>query len=165
MTGILFLGKSLTAKASDRFPIRIGAKESELLGRFRQEYSKIINDEIEKFQATTDFDIQSIQEFWKNFLIIEPLKMWSVSRESFYKNLILYNRTYSELHHEYLKVVNEAAEIASDYFSEPSKNLQKLNEFSDNLQQTAIQPSFELLAETKINLETVIEKIQKIDFA
>lgn len=153
------------ATVTDKFPINIKAKESNILGRLREDYFKIINNSIAGVHDSINPDSQILYEFWKNLLITEPLKAWSIKRESFYKNLITYAEEYSKLRQKYVQIVNDTAEGASKYFSDTEYNLQKLNEFSDNLQQTAIKPSFELLAETKANLDTVIQNIQEIDFA
>lgn len=153
------------AKITDKFPISIRAKESDLLERFREDYSQTLDESINNFQDLIDFDSQILRSFWGKLLTNEPLTIWSTKRKAFYDNLRTYVQEYVELHQEYLQVISEVEESASSYFSDPKSNLQKLIEFSDNLQQTAIKPSFQLLAETKENLETVIRNIQEIDFA
>jgi oligoendopeptidase F len=66
---------------------------------------------------------------------------------------------------QYLSMIEDTTEKATSYFLDKEKNLQKLNEFSDDLQQRSIAPSFELLKQTEDNLKNVIQGIQEIEFS
>ncbi|MHC5760303.1 hypothetical protein, partial [Nostoc sp.] len=152
------------AKFTDKFPISIKAKESNILGRLRGEYLQTIDNEIRKLEDSINPNSQILYNFWKKLLLTEPLKVWSTNQKAFHGNLKAYAKEYSELCREYSQIIDVATEKTCSYFDDPDSNLQKLLDFSENLQQTAIKPSFDLLAETKVNLDTVIQNIKGIDF-
>lgn len=153
------------AKITDRFPMSIKVKESAILNQFRDDYTQVIDDCLDSHDELINFDKMLFNEFWRKFLITEPLSLWSNSNESSYVKIKALAEDYNSLRHQYLEIVDEAAELASHYFTDTDSNLEKLNEFLDKLQATAIKPSFDLLAETKEKLDTVIKSIQEIDFA
>lgn len=152
------------AKITDKFPINIKIRETRLLSQLRDNYAQTVDDSLNNFDTSYILDSQIIHEYWKNLLLIEPLRLWSTKNEVFYNELKEFSDEYATLRQEYLNVVNSIVEIASSYFENTENNLEKLNGFLDDLQQTAIKPSFELLAHTKENLDLVIQNIQTIDF-
>lgn len=154
----------IVAKSTDNFPKMIRLKESNQLGKLRDGYLQIISDSIENFPNSVNPETKFFYEYWKSFLIRQPTKIWSERGESFYKKLGEYNHQYLKLREEYLETVNECTNTVSNYFSNPHRNLEKLQEFSNELKKTAIVPSFALLANTKDKLETVSKNIQEIKF-
>jgi predicted GTPase len=152
------------AKVTDKFPINIKAKESSILSDIRDEYGKSVDHALESFDDLIRIDNQVIYDFWKELLVTKPLNLWSVSNENNYQELSKFADEYLSLSAKYRVITNSATETATNYFYNTNKNLEKLNEFLDELQQTAIEPSFELLAETQRRLDTVIQNIQAIDF-
>lgn len=106
-----------------------------------------------------------MSKFWQNLLIEKPRENWERKRLDFYTQLRSCIDEYSAIYAEYLRIVEEASYKASAYFSNTEENLRNLNDFSSELQQKSIQPSFDLLANTRRNLENVIAGIQEIDFS
>ncbi|WP_416673790.1 hypothetical protein [Egbenema bharatensis] len=152
------------AKTTDKFPRNLKAKESTILGKLRDEYSKTIDENITKLQNSIDVDGEDLYTFWNKLLVTDLQKVWFEKRKAFINDLKANIEVYSELKREYLQIVDTATESASSYFSDPNSNLEKLVEFSDGLQKDLIKPSFDLLAETEKNLNTVIQNIQEVNF-
>jgi hypothetical protein len=76
-----------------------------------------------------------------------------------------YDAEYRRLRSEYEKNMEEVFEHTSSYFSDASKNLQRLNEVAARVKARAIEPSFELLASTRESLDDVKKQIQAIEFS
>ena len=75
-----------------------------------------------------------------------------------------YESEYSRLRHEYEGIIEEVFERTSSYFGDASKNLELLNEVAARVKKRAIEPSFELLAETRASLEDVKNQIRSVEF-
>jgi predicted GTPase len=155
----------LFARLTDKFPLRIKNTESDLLTKLRLEYNQLVDESSNNFSDMIDIDKQVILKFWQNLLIENPRKNWEHKRSGFHLKLRSCIDEYSIIYSEYLQIVEEASRKTSSYFSNSEGNLRNLNDFSSELQQKSIQPSFDLLAQTKKNLEDVIEGIQRIDFS
>jgi len=153
------------AKVTDKFPIRIKAKESSILENFRGEYIQLIDESIDSFENSISLNSQDFYRFWRDILTTKPLNMWAENQDAFFEKLKSCMDEYSMIRQEYLEIVDDVTELSSNYFSDIDRNLKNLNEFSDDLQAKSIAPSFDLLESTKNNLETVIQNIQEIDFA
>ncbi len=76
-----------------------------------------------------------------------------------------YDTEYRRLRREYERNMEEVFEHTSSYFSDASKNLQRLNEVAARVKARAIEPSFELLASTRESLNEVKKQIQAIEFS
>lgn len=151
------------AKSTDKFPVSIRSKEIDLIHKFRWEYTQEIDNKLINFEESFNPKF-SLDEFWRNLLVNEPSSQWAVDNDSFYAELKALVKEYFLLRSQYLEIVNDSKELAVSYFSNTQSNLEKLNTFLDELKQTAIEPSFELLEKTKDNLDIVIQNIRAIDF-
>jgi hypothetical protein len=152
-------------KLTDKFPLNINKKESELITDLRLEYNQLIDESNSDLRNMLDFDKQLLSRFWQDLLIEKPRENWECKRADFYIQLRSCINEYSAIYAEYIQIVEETSRKASAYFSNTEENLKKLNDFSSELQQKSIQPSFDLLANTRRNLENVIAGIQEIDFS
>ncbi|NJL20086.1 MAG: hypothetical protein HC895_03430 [Leptolyngbyaceae cyanobacterium SM1_3_5] len=162
-----FISGSITYvifKLTDRFPRNIRTKESLLLNRFQAEHTKLIDGAAENLEKLANPNYQLISSFWHSILLDKPLKLRAVENEENYQNFRNLVQEYSSLRQEYSSTILRATSSVSKYFSDTEGNLQRLNEFLGQLQETSIKPSFDLLAETQEKLETVIQNTQLIDF-
>lgn len=71
---------------------------------------------------------------------------------------------YRRLRAEYQVVADDVFEHTSSYFSDAKKNLDRLTEVAARVKERAIEPSFELLAETRASLEQVKNQIRSVEF-
>jgi hypothetical protein len=71
---------------------------------------------------------------------------------------------YRRLRNEYEKNMEEVFEHTSSYFSDASKNLERLNEVAARVKARAIEPSFKLLASTRDSLNEVRKQIHSVEF-
>ena len=72
---------------------------------------------------------------------------------------------YRRLRSEYERNMEEVFERTSSYFSDASKNLERLNGVAARVKARAIEPSFDLLASTRESLNEVKQQIQAIEFS
>ena len=151
-------------KVTDNFPKNIKRREKEILSRFRADYSSIINEAISNLKSTVKLDSEIVTNLWGKILVTKPRKNWRSQREDFHKDLRLCLNEYNGLCVEYSEIVKKSADISSGYFADTQENLRKLEIFAADLQIESIQPSFSLLESTKLNLESIIQKIRAIEF-
>jgi hypothetical protein len=71
---------------------------------------------------------------------------------------------YRRLRADYESAMEEVIECTSSYFSDASKNLDRLNEVAALVKKRAIEPSFVLLADTRASLEEVKNHIRSVEF-
>ena len=151
-------------KVTDNFPKNIKLREKEIVSRFRVEYSNIINESTSNLKSFITLDAKIVTDLWSRILVNTPRKNWRSQREDFHKDLGLCLSEYNRLCVEYSEIVKKSAEISSEYFADTQENLRKLDSFAAELQSESIQPSFSLLGSTKLNLESIIQKIRAIEF-
>ena len=76
-----------------------------------------------------------------------------------------YDVEYRRLRNEYERNVEDVFERTASYFSDASKNLERLNQVAARVKARAIEPSFDLLASTRESLNDVKKQIQAIEFS
>jgi hypothetical protein len=72
---------------------------------------------------------------------------------------------YRRLRNKYEKSMDEVVEHTSSYFSDASKNLERLNQVAERVKVRAIEPSFKLLASTRESLDEVRKQIYSVEFS
>jgi hypothetical protein len=75
-----------------------------------------------------------------------------------------YEAEYRRLRIEFERTIGEVSESTSSYFSDVSKNLELLNQVAARVKARAIEPSFQLLAETRASLDDVKTQIRAVEF-
>ncbi|CCE11011.1 hypothetical protein BRAS3843_570067 [Bradyrhizobium sp. STM 3843] len=111
--------------------------ESRLSAMFSEAYARIINNDPDGWNQTAAERIDSLGR---------------------------HEVEYCRLRTEYETTMEELFEKTSSYFSDASKNLDRLNEVAANVKKRAIEPSFELLAATRSSLEDVRNQIHAVQF-
>jgi hypothetical protein len=76
-----------------------------------------------------------------------------------------YDNEFRRLRGEYERSAEEILAQTSLYFSDASKNLERLNEVAARVKARAIEPSFKLLATTRDSLNDVKEQIHAVEFS
>ena len=72
---------------------------------------------------------------------------------------------FRRLRSEYEKSAEDVFAQTSSYFSDASKNLERLNEVAARVKARAIEPSFQLLAKTRDSLNEVKQEIHEVEFS
>ncbi|MGY3488539.1 hypothetical protein ACVW1C_006422 [Bradyrhizobium sp. USDA 4011] len=75
-----------------------------------------------------------------------------------------YEIEYKRLRNEYESIADEIFDRTSSYFSDAAKNLDRLNQVAARVKKSAIEPSFQLLADTRASLEEVKNQIRSVEF-
>jgi hypothetical protein len=72
---------------------------------------------------------------------------------------------FRRLRAEYERSAEDVLTQTSSYFSDASKNLERLNEVAARVKARAIEPSFQLLANTRDSLNEVKKQIHEVEFS
>ena len=156
---------ALSVRLTNNLPKLFSRKEKELLDKFYLDSKKIIDRNASKLDSLLAHDYNFHYDFWKSVLLDKPIQQWEEDNSAFYQELKVLSEEYNDAYQRYIDFVQESSIIARRYFSNPESNLEKLQEISDSLKMTAIEPSFNLLAETKKELETVNNRMQTVTFS
>ena len=162
----------LVAKAYDRFPRRINSSESAILAEFREDFERIRDDNISFLEYNSlneggkkiEYISNYLFHYLENNLIHTPLNEWSQSAKSYFEILVDLNNRYYQIREKYVKLIEKLKGEVSQYFDRINDNLEKLRDFSNDLKQNSVDPSFELLASTRDTLKEVKGKIEAIKF-
>lgn len=161
-----FVGATLL----ETFPKQVRLNETNILGNLRANCLEIIETESEKFRGElSDSDLshycEKVERLWQVSLLDEPLKLWFEEEgNKFSECLEELIQEYSMYRNNYLENVKELTAHVSAYLSNPSENLEKLRLVSDSLKDRSVVPSFQLLEQTRNQLEKVRERIENIRF-
>jgi hypothetical protein len=94
-------------KLTDDFPVNIKSKESMLLSDMRNEYSVLIDTEMDKLPDLLELDKSFLLNAWNRFLIQNPKSVWEVERGRFYASLKDKLEEFSGIHGQYLNLVEK----------------------------------------------------------
>ncbi|MGZ3554149.1 MAG: hypothetical protein ACXWMT_11745 [Candidatus Binataceae bacterium] len=154
------------AKWRDDFPKTsrriLGDAQSILKGRILS----IVDDALQshEFSALAESKLsQSLSETCARVIQIDP-DGWNQIAAERIDALRRHETEYRRLRNEYEAMMEEVFERTSSYFSDASRNLERLNEVAARVKKHAIEPSFELLAETRASLEDVKNQIRSVEF-
>ena len=106
---------------------------------------------------------QSLLESYGRIINIDP-DGWNQIAAERIDALRRFETEYRRLRSEYERTMEEVFEHTLSYFSDASKNLELLNEVAASVKKRAIEPSFELLADTQASLEDVKNSIRSVEF-
>lgn len=89
---------------------------------------------------------------------------WSQTALERLEILRKYDTEFRRLRGEYERNAEELFTHTSSYFSDASKNLERLNEVAARVKARAIESSFRLLADTRNSLNVVKRQIHEVEF-
>ncbi len=90
---------------------------------------------------------------------------WQRSVEELYGKVRGWNARYKELRRDYLSVMEIFGKDSARYFEDHKKNLDSLKSTAQDIKERAIEPSFDLLAQTSDRLKAVKDEITAIRFS
>lgn len=97
--------------------------------------------------------------------LINRVDDWQVHAEEQYRKLRTLNTQYQEMRQRYLKVINSLIKDCGTYFEDQQKNLAVLESTTKSIKEEAIEPSFEVLAQTRSELSGVKDELSGIRFS
>lgn len=89
---------------------------------------------------------------------------WHMKAVDFLRTLKALQDEYGSLRADYLLFIDEIHQQCARYFTDASRNLETLNAIAGRIKESAIEPSFALLDQTRQQLEYVKKDIEAVDF-
>jgi hypothetical protein len=127
----------------------------------------IVDDELKshEFSALNDSNLsKKLAESYNEVIANDP-DGWNQIVAERMDTIGKFDTEYRRLRNEYERSMEEVFERTSSYFSDASKNLERLNQVAARVKARAIEPSFDLLASTRESLNEVRQQIQAIEFS
>ncbi len=106
---------------------------------------------------------QTLKEAYERLIDVDP-DGWNQTVAERVDALRKGETEYRRLRGEYEAIAEEIFEHTSSYFSDATKNLDRLNRVAARVKARAIEPSFKLLEETRASLEEVKNQIRAVEF-
>jgi hypothetical protein len=163
------IGSSITsgiAKWRDDFPKTSKRILDDTRSILKGKILSIVDEGLESHEFSTLAESklsQSLSAAYTKIINVDP-DGWNQAAADRIDFLRRYESEYCRLRNEYEGIIEEVFERTSSYFSDASKNLERLNEVAARVKKRAIEPSFELLAETRASLEDVKNQIRSVEF-
>jgi hypothetical protein len=154
------------AKGWDNYPKAVPKIREEFEIRFRNQTDDIASEELKKFDAGNMEGLKlldRLNSIHRRALIIDP-DGWHDRAADHLDSLRAVHFEYEKIRSGYVEVVEEVVSKVSAYFSDATRNLAHLNAAAGRIKKKAIEPSFELLAETRRSLSDVKRRLQAIEF-
>jgi hypothetical protein len=155
------------AKWSDDFPKTSKRILEDAQVILRGKVLGIVDHELQshEFSALSDANLsKKLVEAYHEIVNVDP-DGWNQMVAERMDSIRRYDVEYRRLRNEYERSMEEVFEHTSSYFSDASKNLERLNEVAARVKARAIEPSFDLLASTRESLNEVKQQIQAIEFS
>lgn len=94
----------------------------------------------------------------------QPSAAWKERARETLESLRKFSARYTELRTSIIQLAEQVRSEAAQYFADSARNLAVLNQVAEKIRVKAIQPSFDLLAETRTELQTVRSDVDTIAF-
>ncbi|HLZ02898.1 MAG TPA: hypothetical protein VKR55_12185 [Bradyrhizobium sp.] len=167
VAGVIFSGIATgVAGWRDEFPKNRKRLLDDARSMLKGKILAIVDDALKshEFSVLDDTKLpQRLSEACANIVSVDPDGWDQIAAERL-DALRRHETEYRRLRNEYEQMMEVVFERTSSYFSDASKNLERLNEVAARVKKAAIEPSFELLAQTKASLEDVKHQIHSVEF-
>jgi predicted GTPase len=155
------------AKWRDDFPRTTKRIRDDSEAILREKILKIVEEEFRthEFSALDESYLsRKLVESYTRIVNLDP-DGWNQLASERLDVLRKYDNEFRRLRGEYERSAEEILAQTSLYFSDASKNLERLNEVAARVKARAIEPSFKLLATTRDSLNDVKEQIHAVEFS
>jgi len=156
----------LIAKALDKFPKRVAAIRREHQTMLRRKLEETAHEDIEstEFTAISLASLtQRLYDAYRTVIGFDP-DSWNMVGADRLSALRELQSEFTKIRAEYLELIETVTDKTSAYFSDASTNLQLLNDVADKIKATAIEPSFELLGDTRESLSRIRQQVHEVEF-
>jgi predicted GTPase len=165
---------SLIIEAMVLFVTKMRAKVPEKVGQARERFQTELVDEIRKTteDALRSYQFESFNEVnmtnrlaraYREILQSTSAPWQSAATELFSGVAGLHAKCVT-LRASYFAWADELTKRFSSYFSDTKRNLEVLNTVAESIKKQAIEPSFELLEHTRMELDSVKQEIAAVQF-
>ena len=158
---------ALFAKWRDDFPHTTSRILEDAQAILREKVLSIVEQEFKahEFSALDDAALaKRLLDAYNRIIDFDP-DGWSQIASERLDVLRKHDAEFRRLRGEYERGAEEIFTQTSTYFSDASKNLERLNEVAAKVKGRAIEPSFQLLANTRDSLNDVKKQIQAVEFS
>jgi hypothetical protein len=155
------------AKWRDDFPRKTGRIQEDAEAIIREKVLAVIEEEFKayEFSALNEAMLSKrLLETYTRIVEFDP-DGWNQVASNRLDVLRRYDKDLRRLRADYERNADEVFGRTSSYFSDASKNLERLNEVAARVKARAIEPSFQLLAATRDSLNDVKKQIHAVEFS
>ena len=99
-----------------------------------------------------------------NSLVNPQADSWQASVEEQYRRIRGWVAKYNQIRRDYLNAVDSLTKNSGKYFEDAQQNLATLRSIAESIKESAIEPSFKLLARTSEDLGKVKNELSAIRF-
>lgn len=155
-----------TARIFDNFPAASKRLLSNFHAKAKWDINRIAEEELKahEFTALEDSSLINRLKATCNGIIQMDPDDWNHQASERLNTLRELYINCREVQAEYAEMIERTTDEISAYFSDATKNLEALTLVADQIKEQAIQPSFDLLAQTSESLNKVQGKIREIEF-
>jgi predicted GTPase len=157
----------MIARWLDNFPKTSAKIRRDFQSLFKSDVSKITDEELRNHEFSAISHDSFTARLRKACTVVinsDPDEWQQVAAERI-NTLREWHNEYRRVQAKYSWVVEQTTEDVSAYFSDATKNLEVLNTVANRIKARAIEPSFDLLAQTSQSLGSVKSKIHQMEFS
>lgn len=134
---------------------------------FRRDVNSIMDREIEsyRFAALDEVALSSRLDRVYQSIVSTDLDTWHSRASEFLRVIDSLRSQYEKVRASYVETVIDTVQKIAGYFSDATKNLEALNMVASRIKERAIEPSFTLLDQTRLQLDHVKKQIQTVEFS
>lgn len=154
------------AKFFDDFPKRTSRILEDARSILKGKIFNIVDDALRSHEYSALAEpklVQKLSAAYAQLTRVDP-DGWNQTAAERLDSLRRFEAEYRRLRGEYESIMEEVFDHTSSYFSDATKNLDRLNQVAARVKKRAIEPSFELLADTRASLEQVKNEIRSVEF-
>jgi hypothetical protein len=134
--------------------------------KLREEIHELISSRMSSFRIAilTDATLAArLSKIYERTLDL-PSTAWKERAKETLESIRKFSSRYVDLRTSILQVTEQVRSEAAQYFADSARNLTVLNQVAAKIRVKAIQPSFDLLAETREELQTVRSDVDAVVF-
>jgi predicted GTPase len=156
----------VVARLRDRFPDTARKIRERFNAMLRTNVRKLIDSELKAFEFTTVNERALTHRLTQLYqrIVMADAEAWRPQATEYFRQLKGLQIEYGAVRSSYVAVIDNISRHCAGYFSDASRNLNILNSVAGRIKERAIEPSFQLLAETRRQLENVKKDIEAVDF-
>jgi predicted GTPase len=163
---LLEIAVLVIVKARENVPRLLTEARDRIHMKLREEIHELISSRMSSFRIAilTDATLAArLSKIYERTLDL-PSTAWKERAKETLESIRKFSSRYVDLRTSILQVTEQVRSEAAQYFADSARNLTVLNQVAAKIRVKAIQPSFDLLAETREELQTVRSDVDAVVF-
>jgi len=155
------------ARFRDGFSVTVKQVRDRITAKIREDIRLAFDAEIESHQFTSIGEGKLAQSLVQAHLKMLALgtDTWSGHASSVLSSVRKVHSSYHQVRNECVRTVQTIYDTCASYFNNPEHNLNVLNAVAGLIKEQAIEPSSSLLEKTRVQLSSVKNEIEAVEFA